>query len=147
MVLLSIIGLVGMNLFMPYWGIIPAVILFSVMYFNGFFVSDYLNRMTESKRRATVLSFKGLSYNLAYGILGILYSVLLAATRPGIEKTNPGTSGDLMENLIFVKSFIWFPITLTIILTLFILFALWRLHQDRRFLSKPVSKNPAVLKI
>lgn len=145
MVLLSIIGLAGMNLFIPYRGIIPAVILFSVMYFNGFFISDYLNRMTESSRRATVLSFKGLSYNLAYGILGILYSGLLATTRSDIEKTHPGATGDLMENLIFVKSFIWFPITLIIILTLFILFALWRLKQQRRYLGQPIKNNPAVL--
>ncbi len=145
MVLLSIVGLAGMNLFIPYNGIIPAVILFSVMYFNGFFISDYLNRMTESSRRATVLSFKGLSYNLAYGILGILYSILLAATRPDIEKMHPGATGDLMENLIFVKSFIWFPITLLIMLTLFILFALWRLNKQREFLSQPVKNNPAVL--
>ena len=145
MVLLSIIGLAGMNLFIPYSGIIPAVILFSLMYFNGFFISDYLNRMTESSRRATVLSFKGLSYNLAYGVLGILYSILLAATRPGVEKLNPGATGDLMENLVFVKSFIWFPITLLVALTLFVCFALWRLGRERRFLNQPVKNNPAVL--
>jgi len=145
MALLSLIGLAGMNLFIPYHGLIPAVILFSVMYFNGFFISDYLNRMTPSNRRATVLSFKGLSYNLVYGILGILYSILLAGTRPGVKETQPETYGDLIENLVFVKSFIWFPFTLMVMLALFICLALWRLGRERRFLSQPVKNNPAAL--
>ncbi len=50
------------------WGGIAllAPILLS-MRFLQFFLSHYLNELTDSAHRATVLSFKGLSMNLAYG--------------------------------------------------------------------------------
>jgi hypothetical protein len=105
---MTIIGLYGMSLFMPVAGLVPAVVLFSAMYMTGFFVSNYLNRMTSSHRRATVLSFKGLSFNLSYGLLGILYSVLLAGTRPKIAATYPDADSLILENMVFMGSFKWF---------------------------------------
>ena len=78
---LTLIGLIGMTLFLPVAGLIPVMVLMSVMYFMGFFVSHYLNRITDSHQRATVLSFKGLSFNLAYGLIGLLYSLLLYTLR------------------------------------------------------------------
>jgi len=62
-----------------------------------------------------------------------------------VKETHPETYGDLIENLVFVKSFIWFPFTLMVMLALFICLALWRLGRERRFLSQPVKNNPAVL--
>jgi hypothetical protein len=38
------------------------------------FISYHLNKQTESHNRATVLSFKGLMFNLGYGSIGILYA-------------------------------------------------------------------------
>jgi hypothetical protein len=38
------------------------------------FISYHLNRKTESHNRATVLSFKGLMFNLGYGMIGMLYA-------------------------------------------------------------------------
>ena len=125
---LTLTGLVGMNFFIPYWGLIPAVILFSTMYFNGFFVSNYLNRMAASKQRATVLSFKGLAYNLTYGLIGIGYSVLVAALRTKIDGSQSGLSSKHLENLVFSESFVWFPWTFVIAISLFMLFALWQLR-------------------
>jgi hypothetical protein len=55
-----------------------------------------------------VLSFKGLSYNLAYGLIGVLYSLLLALLRSE-ARTSPPTIGDPVENLIFTESITWFP--------------------------------------
>ncbi|MCF8091590.1 MAG: MFS transporter, partial [Desulfotignum sp.] len=63
-------GLVTMNCFLPWVGLVPALATFSAMYFTGFFVSFYVNREADSRQRATVLSFKGLSYNISYGVLG-----------------------------------------------------------------------------
>ena len=104
-------GLVGMAFFVPLAGLIPAVILFSGMYMTGFFVSHYLNHITDSAQRATVLSFKGLSYNLSYGLIGLLYSLLVAWSRPGIVKAFPGQAADQIENLTFMATFNWFPWT------------------------------------
>ena len=50
-------------------------ILFS-MRFIQYFVSHYLNLITDSAQRATVLSFRGLSVNFAFGILFLLFSLL-----------------------------------------------------------------------
>lgn len=40
----------------------------------NYFVSYYLNREAPSRERATILSFRGLAYNLAYGLIGMLYA-------------------------------------------------------------------------
>jgi len=75
------------------------------MYFAGFFVSFYINRETPSDRRATVLSFKGLACNISYGVLGVLYALLLTSEKQGL------TCPDI-ENTVFVNTFFWFPVTL-----------------------------------
>lgn len=105
---LSFTGLFTMNLFLPYIGIIGAVITFSAMYFNGFFVSFYINQCASSEIRATVLSFKGLAYNLSYGMLGILYAMVLRTAQGG------GETG----NQIFVQTFFWFPAAFVVWLVL-----------------------------
>jgi MFS family permease len=111
--ILTLSGLVTMNFFWPWIGILPALVTFSAMYFNGFFVSFYLNRETASEQRATVLSFKGLSYNLSYGILGIGYALLLKTKKqilePQLSLENPDIGPAMIENLVFKNSFHWFP--------------------------------------
>ena len=105
-VFLTITGLTTMSFFWPYAGVIPALITFSAMYFTGFFVSFYINQVTSSDQRATVLSFKGLSYNISYGGLGILYALLLKAKKQGVHSEHA-------ENAVFMDTFSWFPITFT----------------------------------
>lgn len=104
----TFIGLSGMSLFQPIYGLIPAVILYSGIYLSGFFVSFYLNHITDSDKRATVLSFKGLSFNLAYGLAGLMYAGLIAALRPQIAATHINLDATALENLVFVESFQWF---------------------------------------
>ncbi len=106
---LTFIGMVGMTFFVPVFGLVPVVILSSVMYFAGFFVSHYLNGVTSSNQRATVLSFKGLSFNLAYGVIGVLYALLLAVLRPQIAVSQPDLGRIALENMVFIKSIGWFP--------------------------------------
>jgi hypothetical protein len=110
---LTLTGLTTMGFFWPWTGLIPAIVTFSAMYFNGFFVSFYVNRETASEQRATVLSFKGLSYNLSYGILGIGYALLLKIKKQALESGSlPGTpelDPAMIENLVFKNSFSWFP--------------------------------------
>ena len=95
----TILGLAGMPLFVPVYGMAPMLLLIAVMYVFNFFLSHYLNRITASEQRATVLSFKGLSFNLAYGMLGLVYSAGLAAAR------RLGTG----EDALFPRSIGWFP--------------------------------------
>ncbi|MCA1785813.1 MAG: MFS transporter, partial [Desulfobacteraceae bacterium] len=101
-------GLVSMNFFWPWIGLVPALLTFSAMYFTGFFVSFYVNREADSRQRATVLSFKGLSYNISYGVLGILYALVLKLEKNGIPDKETLAS-DTVENLVFMDTFFWFP--------------------------------------
>ncbi|WP_300460277.1 MFS transporter [Desulfobacula sp.] len=116
---LTVTGLGTMSFFWPYAGLIPALITFSAMHFTGFFVSFYINRITASDQRATVLSFKGLAYNISYGVLGILYALLLKMKKQGIDSGN-------LENTVFMDTFSWFPITFIVwLFVLLILYFFW----------------------
>ncbi len=110
---LTLTGLVSMNFFWPKTGILPALVTFSALYFNGFFVSYYVNQKTPSHQRATVLSFKGLSYNLSYGLLGVGYALILKANKQALEAglllDNRPVDPAMVENQVFVESFVWFP--------------------------------------
>jgi len=57
-------GWTGIALVMP---------LFLSMRFLQFFLSHYLNEIVDSEQRATALSFRGLTINLAYGTLTLLF--------------------------------------------------------------------------
>jgi MFS family permease len=54
-------------------GVVLVVPLFLSMRFLQFFLSHYLNEIVDSERRATALSFRGLTMNLAYGTLTLLF--------------------------------------------------------------------------
>jgi hypothetical protein len=88
---------------------IPVALLVVVMYMGRFFQSHYLNRITASHQRATVLSFKGLSFNLAYGVIGVLYALLLATLRPQMAVSQPDLGRTALENIVFIESISWFP--------------------------------------
>ncbi len=126
---LTLLGLVGMTFFWPIIGLLPLIILVAVIYLENFFQSHYLNRITDSHQRATVLSFKGLSFNLAYGLIGVLYSLLLAYLNVQITAGQPDISGAQLENLVFVKSIAWFPGYFLLTMLAVLVFARWRLKN------------------
>jgi MFS family permease len=127
---LTLIGLFGMTLFVPVAGLVPVIILSTVMYLAGFFISHYLNAITDSSQRATVLSFKGLSFNLAYGLIGIAYSSLLAYLRSDIHRNQPGLANDVLENLVFKASIGWFPWYFLLAMIPLVVFAHRRLRDS-----------------
>ena len=125
----TFIGLIGMTFFWPIIGLLPMIVLTAVMYLQNFFQSDYLNRITSSYQRATVLSFKGLSFNLAYGVIGVLYSLLLARLRFQVGAAQPDLVGPQLENLVFIKSIAWFPGYFLVTMLAVLVFARWRLKN------------------
>jgi MFS family permease len=128
---LTMSGLIGMCFFFPIFGLIPAMLLFSNMYFIGFFLSHYLNRATNSEQRATVLSFKGLCFNLGYGLIGIFYSILLSFLRAENQNLKPELEGEALKNIVFMDSMFWFPWYFGLSLATLVLFAAWKLkHTD-----------------
>lgn len=75
---LTFLGCLAVSLAIPGWGIILLLPMFTSMRFLQYFLSHYLNKVTPSEQRATVLSFKGLSMNLAFGILTQVFGILTA---------------------------------------------------------------------
>ncbi len=76
--LLTVIGLTAAAQAWPLFGVLPAVLLMSTLGFLGFTISRALHREAASSQRATVLSVKGLIFNLGYGLFSLGFSQLLA---------------------------------------------------------------------
>ncbi|WP_372683517.1 MFS transporter [Desulfosarcina sp.] len=108
----ALVGLCGMVFFWPYTGLLPALVAFSALYMVGFYVSYFVNQQASSARRATVLSFKGLAYNLSYGFIGIVYAGLLEIKKSGIDAVAVNTP--VVENVVFKETFFWFPLSLAV---------------------------------
>lgn len=96
---LVFIGLLGIAQAWPIYGLLCLVPLGIGMSLTQFFVSHYLNdAVTDSRRRATVLSFRGLAFNLAYGGVGLLFAGLSRALH-----------GEGTPEAAFAKALGWLP--------------------------------------
>lgn len=124
-------GILVMGVFLPVVGILMPVCIYSVLMLTSFFVSHYLNPLTTSEQRATVISFKGLSFNLAYGLIGLLYSGLLARLREGLS-TGGAMTGDALEAQVFKQSIHWFPGYFLVAFALLLILARWRLKPKTK---------------
>lgn len=74
---LTLTGLAGVALKIPLWGVLFAIPLATAMTGLGYIVSNALNVHTRSAQRSTVLSFKGLVFNLGYGFVSLLFALAL----------------------------------------------------------------------
>jgi len=74
-------GLIGVAFRWNYGGVIFIVPLAGAMMALGYMVSYYLNAIADSAHRATVLSFKGVAFNLGYGFISLLFALVLRAVR------------------------------------------------------------------
>ena len=81
--LLICLALGGAALELPLWGVVFAVPLGLGMSALGFMVSYYLNALVDSGHRATVLSCKGVAFNLGYGFIGLLFALMLKSFQDG----------------------------------------------------------------
>ena len=69
---LIFVGLLSLSYPIPYFSVIFLIPLWLAMRLLHFFISNYLNRVTDSENRATVLSFRSMAMNLAYG--GVVFA-------------------------------------------------------------------------
>ncbi|RYD18830.1 MAG: MFS transporter [Verrucomicrobiaceae bacterium] len=77
----AVLSLVGLAALVPAWpifGLLPATLLMTTLGYLAFTVSRALHREADSSKRATVLSVKGLAFNLGYGLFSFGFSRLLA---------------------------------------------------------------------
>jgi len=90
-------GLIGVSCRWQYWGVLFIVPLAGAMMALGYIVSYYLNAIADSSHRATVLSFKGVAFNLGYGFISLIFALVLKAVRAG------ASAGDALERgLVFL---------------------------------------------
>jgi MFS family permease len=76
-------GLIGVACRWTHAGVIFIIPLAGAMMALGYMVSYYLNAIVDSGHRATVLSFKGVAFNLGYGFISLLFALVLRAMRDG----------------------------------------------------------------
>jgi uncharacterized membrane protein len=100
-----LVGLVGAAFEIPLWGVVFMVPLGAAMTALGFMVSYYLNALVDSHHRATVLSFKGLAFNLGYGFIGLLFALVLKAAQHGDDSTQALAQGFKLLPLWVVLTF------------------------------------------
>lgn len=105
---LTWVGLFGVTIINKFSGLAFMMLVFSGMNLLQFFLSHYLNRITDSSMRATVLSFKGLSINIGYGITGLLFAALLAGLRNYNTTDSAALDTKSLEDNIFIQALDWF---------------------------------------
>lgn len=125
----TIVTLLGLTWFIPYLGIIPIAMVMVGLMLTAFFTSHYLNEITSSEQRATVLSFKGLAFNLAYGIIGILFAQLIVYLRADLSAAHPDWTSQLIENQAFKDSFLWMPGYFLVLTAAIALYSVWILKK------------------
>lgn len=79
---IALIGLIGIVPSNTILCLLPAMLLMTTLGYLSFTMSRALHRATDSTKRATVLSVKGLAFNLGYGSFSLGFSLLLAANPP-----------------------------------------------------------------
>jgi len=120
---LTLAALCGLAAAIPYWGLIFMALVPAGLQLTSFFTSHYLNRITDSGRRATVLSFKGMAFNLAYGLIGVAFAMLVNRLRQTTAAANPQMAQAAVENAAFTKALFWFIPYTCILLFLAVLMA------------------------
>ncbi len=132
---LTMFSLVGLASFLPYWGILFVGSTFTAMTLVSFFVSSYLNAITDSRQRATVLSFKGLAFNLAYGAIGVFFALLLNQIRHKLHTSNQGWLGQQLEDQTFIEGIGWLPWYNVIFVLVLLIFSMYLLKGQNRHLQ------------
>lgn len=132
MALLVCGGLIGVAASPDWYGVAFALLLVMGMQLLGFLGSQYLHESTSSSMRATVLSFKSLAGNMAYGLAGVLYAVGYRALAGG-EIPEPGSAH---ESEVLSSSLAWFPVVFAVAIAPLLLWSR-RIDRMRRRVPHP----------
>lgn len=109
---LALSGLGGVAFKIPLWGVLFSLPLAAAMAALGFFMSNTLNALVTAAHRATVLSFKGLVFNLGYGFSSLVFGLALRSLRDG------GGADQAFADAIAVLP-LWLAFTLALLVLLF----------------------------
>ena len=89
-----------------HWGVVLLLPMLLSMRFLQYFGSHYLNAITPSARRATILSFRGLATNIAFGIVTKAFGSLTAGIKEGLPET---MAEDERQQTAFASALEWLP--------------------------------------
>jgi len=103
----------------PWLGLLPAMFLMMILGFVSFTLSRFLHGVAQSDQRATLLSVKGLVFNLGYGAYCLAFSLLLA----GLGKHGSGA---------FQRALFWQVGFFAVALAIFIAASRWPSRRPRR---------------
>jgi len=121
-------GLGGVACRWTYGGVLFIIPLAGAMMALGYLVSFYLNAIVDSSHRATVLSFKGVAFNLGYGFISLLFALVLRAVRQG------GSAQEALGRaLVFLP--VWLAFGALLVAVLF------RRHREILTFSPPVKRD------
>jgi hypothetical protein len=93
-----------------------------------FLQSQYLNQLTDSARRATVLSFRGLAVNVGYGLMSLGFAAAVA----GLDRAGGGSSAPAGVTESFRAVLGWLPWYFAIVVVAFTLWARRLVGRDPR---------------
>ncbi len=131
---ITLAALAGVALRWRWWGVVFTFPLGASIVAIGFLLSYYLNSLVEPGRRATVLSFKSVAFNLGYGFVSLLFAFMLRALRDG-------DSGGAAEET-FGRALVWLPVGLALALALLALFFQRHAAELRQPANRSVSAEP-----
>jgi MFS family permease len=116
-------GLAGVACRWRYGGVLFLFPLAGAMIALGYVVSYYLNALVDSSHRATVLSFKGVAFNLGYGFISLVFALVLRAVRDG-----GSTQEAVGRGLVFLPFWVVFGAAICAV----------AFHRQRTALSAPI---------
>jgi len=103
----------------PWIGLLPTMVLMMMLGFVSFTVGRFLHSQAESHERATLLSVKGLTFNLGYGLASLAFSGVLALQKQ---------QGDGY----FQRALLWQGVGFLLVLLAFSMIARLRKSTDNR---------------
>lgn len=114
---IGLLGLICLTSFNIPLGLFAMACIFTCLTLTSFFTSHYLNAIASSEMRATVLSFKGLAFNLSYGAIGVLFATVITIIKD--QHHDPTLTVNQIENIAFQQGigyFPWYMLTFSIVI-------------------------------
>jgi MFS family permease len=102
----TLVGLAGTTALVPWWSLAFYMLLTVALRMVMFLQSHYLNRLVDSGRRATVLSFRGLAVNVGYGLMSLGFAAAVA----GLDRAGgtAAAAGDMVSFRTVVGLLPWY---------------------------------------
>lgn len=127
--LAAAVALAGLSMLVPAWpwfGLLPATLLMAVLGFVSYTLSAFLNQHAAADDRATLLSVKGLVFNLGYGLWAMGFSLIVAGFRQHVGEAA------------FHRALQWQPLWFAVVVIPYFLVAVWLKRRGPNPSTPPV---------